>query len=279
MKKFLIIGFFALATIISMTLCVSAETVFETEKLIKCEDVYSSSLLPTTYAKSFGDRVYFTSGNVVTDSTLITEPDLYFKFNVPQDGNYTMYLHGAFPTGGSDSFFFKFDNDEWKDIHPQSKGNMLYWTVVTTNHYFTAGEHTFYLHHREVGAVFDCFSIIRSDGDFKIIVEGATLESDVAPYIENGVSMVPFRALAEALGAEVTWNGEERSATIKTPKVSLTVVENSGEAYFGNFPIKLESPARIINGRFMVPVRFVAGNLQYEVNWISYTNHAFIEKK
>lgn len=278
-KKLLFITICSIVILGAMAMCVSAEPIFETEKLIKCEDIYNSSLMPTTYAESFGDRVYFISGNVVTDPAMITEPELSFKFYVPEDGNYTMYLHGAFPTSGADSLFFKFDDDEWKDIHPKSNGNTLYWTVVTTNRHFTQGEHTFYLHHRETGTFFDCFSIIKSDGDFKIIVEGTTLESDVAPYIENGVSMIPFRALAEALGAEVTWNGEERSATIKTPKISLTVVENSGEAYFGKFPIKLESPARIINGRFMVPVRFVAGNLQYEINWISQTNHAFIEKK
>ncbi len=279
MRKLLLISIAILSFIVAFGICASAETIFETEKLIKCEDIYNAPMAPTTYDNSFGSRVFFTAGSVVTDPTTITAPDMSFKFNIPKDGKYTMYMHGAFPGEGADSLFFKFDDDEWKDIHPKSQGESLYWSTVVTNHYFSAGEHTFYMHHREVGTFFDCFSIIESDGEFKIVVEGATLETDVAPYIENGVSMIPFRALAETLGAEVTWNGEVRSATIKTPQVSLTVVENSGEAYFGKFPIKLESPARIINGRFMVPVRFVANNLQYEVTWIAKTNHAFIIKK
>ena len=112
-----------------------------------------------------------------------------------------------------------------------------------------------------------------------MLVEGNTLETDVAPYIENGVSMVPFRALGEALGADVGWDAEKRSATITSGKISLTIVENSNTAYWANFPMKLETPARIINGRFMVPVRFVADNLQYDISWAPGTNHAFITKK
>ena len=114
--------------------------------------------------------------------------------------------------------------------------------------------------------------------DINVTIDGKVQSYDVMPVIENGRTLVPMRGIFEALGAEVSWDGENRSATIKTDKLSLTVVENSEEAYFRKFPVKLESPARIINGRFMVPVRFVAGNLQYSINWIPQTNHTFIEK-
>ena len=278
MKKILFIAIWTVAITVAMSMCVCAETVFETEKIIQCKNAHKTPLSSTTFEGSISDTVFQLAGSDVIDPAMITEPELSFNFYVPEDGNYTMYLHGAFPGGGSDSYFYKFDDNPWKDVHPSSKGNTLYWSTVVTNHYLTAGLHTFHLHHRESGTFFDCFSIIKSDGEFKIIINGATLESDVPPYVENGISMVPFRAFSEALGAEVTWDGEKRAATITTDKLSLTVVENSKEAYFRKFPVQLESPARIINGRFMVPVRFVAGNLQYSINWIPQTNHTFIEK-
>lgn len=278
MKKIVLLSILIITTLALTPLCVSAETVFETEKRILCEDINNSEMGSTTMDNSYGDRVFFTYESNITTPEEIQKPMMSFKFNAPEDGNYAIYVHGVFPTNGSDSFFYKVDDRPWKDVHPNAKGQSLVWFSVGVVN-LTAGEHTFYWHHREVGSYFDCFTIAKADGSFKVLVEGNTLETDVAPYIENGVSMVPFRALGEALGADVSWDDEKRSATIATEKVSLTIVENSDTAYWANFPMKLDCPARIINGRFMVPVRFVVNNLQYDINWAVGTNHAFIIKK
>lgn len=46
-----------------------------------------------------------------------------------------------------------------------------------------------------------------------VMVDGAPLA--VEAYInENGSTMVPLRALAEALGCTVTWDGESRTAIV-----------------------------------------------------------------
>ena len=278
MKKFLLASLLSVCFALIFSLCVSAETVFETEKVIKCDNISKDGMTYSSYDKSIGDSVYFTFGDFVKDPAEITAPEMSFKINIPQEGNYMVYVHAAFTSNSSDSFYYKFDDMPWKDVHPNSKGESLVWFGIGTN-YLTPGEHTFYWHHRESGSYFDCFSVIGANSEFKIVVEGNTLVSDGPPCVENGVSLAPFRALAEALGAEVSWNDAERSATIKTDKVSLTVVENSPQAYFGKFPMNLDTPAKIIKGRFMVPVRFIANNLQHDVTWFSGTNHAFIIKK
>lgn len=44
--------------------------------------------------------------------------------------------------------------------------------------------------------------------------ENKAVELEAAPYITNGRTMVPARAVAEALKADVQWNGETRTVTI-----------------------------------------------------------------
>ena len=39
---------------------------------------------------------------------------------------------------------------------------------------------------------------------------------DVAPFINNGRTLVPVRAISEALGAEVGWNNDTRTVTVKS---------------------------------------------------------------
>lgn len=52
----------------------------------------------------------------------------------------------------------------------------------------------------------------------KIFLDGAELESDVAPVIKEGRVLVPLRVIAENFGAKVTWDGEEKAVSIITDK-------------------------------------------------------------
>ncbi|GKU75643.1 N-acetylmuramoyl-L-alanine amidase [Paenibacillus sp. L3-i20] len=52
-----------------------------------------------------------------------------------------------------------------------------------------------------------------SNDEIKIVVNGKML--DQKGTLKNGVTSVPIRVLAEAFGAEVTWNGDQRTVHIK----------------------------------------------------------------
>ncbi len=94
---------------------------------------------------------------------------------------------------------------------------------------------------------------------------------DVAPFIENSRTMVPFRFIGESLGAEIGWNPDEYS-------VSYVLGENTVKLYIGksiatvngkDIPID-ENPlivARIVNARTMVPIRFISEALGFNVSW------------
>ena len=73
--------------------------------------------------------------------------------------------------------------------------------------------------------------------------------------------MVPVRTIAESLGAEVTWEAKTKTGTIVTLKEQVILRVGDTEAFHGDRTITLDVPAKVINGRTMVPLRFVSESL------------------
>lgn len=56
-------------------------------------------------------------------------------------------------------------------------------------------------------------SPVYAESPISVIVNGTRLKFDAQPVIENGRVLVPVRAIFQALGAEVTWDEDARTAT------------------------------------------------------------------
>lgn len=105
-----------------------------------------------------------------------------------------------------------------------------------------------------------------------IFLNSAELKSDVAPVFINDRILVPVRVIFEALGAEVSWDAENLTASgkrtgieVKMPIDSKTYTRNGKE-------IELDVPATLIDGRTMVPVRAVAESFNCTVDWVEEFN-------
>ena len=96
--------------------------------------------------------------------------------------------------------------------------------------------------------------------------------------IVEGRTMVPLRAIFEALGATVEWNQETKtvSSVLGDTEISLTIGENklikNGEE------IVLDVPALIMNGRTLVPVRAVSESFGVYVEWDANTRTVVLTK-
>ena len=116
-------------------------------------------------------------------------------------------------------------------------------------------------------AVFMMSLPVLADDVIKVTVDGEELMFDQNPVIINDRTMVPMRAIFEKLGASVSWDGETKTVTAEGSgrkivlPVGSTVAAVNGEAVF------LDSPAVIIEGRTLVPVRFVSEAMGAEVTW------------
>ena len=100
--------------------------------------------------------------------------------------------------------------------------------------------------------------VVMSIGSNEIVINDTVKTIDSEPMIQNDRTYVPFRALAEAFGAEVAYDEATQAVTAKLN--GTTVVMTIGSAtYTVNGEEKTMDVAPFINGsRTMVPVRFAA---------------------
>ena len=100
--------------------------------------------------------------------------------------------------------------------------------------------------------------VVMSIGSHEVIVNDAKATIDAAPMIQNDRTFVPFRALAEAFGADVAYDEATQAVTAKLNGVEVVMTIGSA-TYTVNGTEKTMDVAPFINGsRTMVPVRFAA---------------------
>ncbi len=88
-----------------------------------------------------------------------------------------------------------------------------------------------------------------------------------APLIRDGRTLVPIRAIIEAFGGTVSWNGENRAVTLSMDGDTVVMVIDRTEAYLNSKKTALDVAPAIINDRTMIPLRFVAEGFQLGVAW------------
>lgn len=112
---------------------------------------------------------------------------------------------------------------------------------------------------------------VQLDGDYLDFTDADG--EKVEPQIINGRTIVPMRKIFETLGATVEWDGENRivTGTKEDTEIKLQIGSNiatktvSGETK----NIELDVTPTIVDGRTLVPVRFIAESLDKTVGWDS----------
>ncbi|EOD01110.1 stalk domain-containing protein [Caldisalinibacter kiritimatiensis] len=112
--------------------------------------------------------------------------------------------------------------------------------------------------------------------DIKVTIDGEEVEFDVPPTIINGRTLVPVRAIFETLGAKVKWDGETRTVIGTKGDISINLQIDNTNVMVNDKIIELDVPATIIDGRTLVPARFVADSLGAQVGWNGETRTVII---
>jgi len=115
-------------------------------------------------------------------------------------------------------------------------------------------------------------------------VNGETKFWDATPYIKNGRTLVPIRHLAWAVGFEASWDFSDPANKMvfifkadqdpekdKEHPFILLIIGQPTAMVNGNL-VALDVAPEILNGRTMVPLRFVVETLGYQVEWLGNTN-------
>lgn len=107
----------------------------------------------------------------------------------------------------------------------------------------------------------------KGENDNKVFVNGEQVSFDVQPIAKDGRTLVPIRAIAESLGAQVAWDSVDKTVTLSKDGILIKLTLGQDIAYVNDKTVKLDVPAESINARTLVPVRFVSEAFNSTVNW------------
>lgn len=114
-------------------------------------------------------------------------------------------------------------------------------------------------------------SVLAADNEPSVYLNGNQMTFDVNPFIQDGRTLVPMRAIFEAVGATVGWDQDTRTVYAvreKNDDTSLVTLQIDHDKAFVNSEEKtLDVTATIKNDRTFVPLRFVVEALGEKVEW------------
>lgn len=93
------------------------------------------------------------------------------------------------------------------------------------------------------------------------------IDFDTSPAIVKGRTMVPLRGVFEALGMSLEWDPKARTIHGKRDGIEIYLAVGNDYALVNGLKVILDVPATIIEGRTMVPVRFIAESTGAKVAW------------
>jgi photosystem II stability/assembly factor-like uncharacterized protein len=108
-----------------------------------------------------------------------------------------------------------------------------------------------------------------------------TVTLDAAPVLGAGNrTLVPVRAVAEAMGGSVSWDAATRTAAITVGNDTLELTLGKNTAMFNGTPTPIDADSRVlplvVNGRTMLPLRFVMESLGADVTYDAPTKNITI---
>ncbi|MDD6483769.1 MAG: leucine-rich repeat protein [Clostridiales bacterium] len=115
-------------------------------------------------------------------------------------------------------------------------------------------------------------------GDIKISLNGDYISCDTKPFIENERTLVPMRAIFEAMDADIVWDGEDLRVTATKDDKTIIIEVGSDVMYVNDTPITLDTAAKVVDDRTYVPVRAVAEALDCDVDWDDAAREVVITK-
>lgn len=98
--------------------------------------------------------------------------------------------------------------------------------------------------------------------------EERSIDDDgTVPIIVNERTLLPVRAVVEAMGGSVEWNEDLRTVTLTKNEDTIKLTIDSEIALLNSEEKNLDTAPTIINDRTMLPIRFIAESFGFNVEW------------
>ena len=198
----------------------------------------------------------------------------------------SMTLQDTVSISGSVNPAFRLSLDE-KPIFVNRKGE-FYATVypkVGSNRWVLRVQGSSKAEHEKTIEIFrkEKTQIRMSIGKTQVWIDQEEHKLEAPPFIDpdSKRSYCPIRMVVEAIGGSIQWLSEDQKVLIHLPRFELSLKVNSPEAYLNGEKISIdplnEEPKgekvvpKLVNGRVFLPLRFVAEQLKYRVEWVAET--------
>jgi N-acetylmuramoyl-L-alanine amidase len=104
--------------------------------------------------------------------------------------------------------------------------------------------------------------------DIGLTLDSQPVQTEAAPVIVEGRTLVPVRALFEAMGGDVGWDAKTGKVTVLYGDTTVVMTVGSKTARVNGTDQTMDVAARILpSGRTYIPVRFAASALGFGVDW------------
>lgn len=100
-----------------------------------------------------------------------------------------------------------------------------------------------------------------------VTLDGKVLVFDVPPTIIEGRTLVPLRGIFEAMGVETRWDNSTKTVTASNSTTTIILPIGNKMPMVNGRVVPLDVPGTIVDGRTMVPARFIAESLGAKVSW------------
>lgn len=113
-----------------------------------------------------------------------------------------------------------------------------------------------------------------------VAIDGKKLTNlTMPPIILNGYTLVPAREVFEGIGATVEWKKDLEQVYVKYNNTLVVIPIDSSKAYINGASTTMQTKAKIINNKTMIPLRFVTTALGFQIEWDKTTRIANIVTK
>jgi N-acetylmuramoyl-L-alanine amidase len=113
----------------------------------------------------------------------------------------------------------------------------------------------------------------------QVYLDQKLMRFDVDPLIKEGRTLVPLRAIFEAVGAEVRWDEAAQMVTAGKDSVFVQLQLGNSIALVNGMVIPLDVPAQIISNRTLAPLRFAGETFGGQVDWNADTRTVHIKTR
>ncbi len=132
-----------------------------------------------------------------------------------------------------------------------------------------------------LGAVPVAYGQVSTNGSnsVKVVLSDQGQSFNMISRIVRGQVMVPYQAIGESLGGQVKWDSKARTVTIAKGDTTLALTVGSKNATNNGKRVRLVVAPVMSNNQVLVPVRFVAEGLGYQVEWNNTTKTVILKQK